>query len=119
MTTTRRNVTLGSVEREVFIRVPADHALELIEPRARPDRDQSVIAVNDGRVGGGVRFPVVTHARDGDTRLDATGNAPERHAVEVRVGDDERPPLERLGFAPSLGRELLRLALDVRRERAA
>ena len=60
---------LLSGENEIFIAALADDALELIEARASADHGEPIIAMNDGRVRGGVRFPGVAHAGDRHARF--------------------------------------------------
>src|SRR5271166_5059966 len=58
-------------EDEVFVAVPANDALKLIEPRAHADDGEPVVAMHHGRVGGDVRFFTVTNAGDGDARFES------------------------------------------------
>ena len=113
MTTTRRKVIVALGEDEVFVAALADDALELIEPRARADDGEAVVAMNDGRVGGGVRFLAVADAGDGDARFEAAGDRVEAHAVEIRIRDDERAAFERLDLAAVLRGEVRGLARGI------
>ena len=100
-------------EDEVFVAVPANDALKLIEPRAHADDGETVVAMNHGRVGGNVRFITVADAGDGDARFEAAGDRVEADAFEVRIRDDERAAFERLDLAAVLRGEVGRLASKI------
>ena len=113
VTTTRRKVIVALGEDEVFVAALADDALELIEPRARADDGEAVVAMDHGRVGGGVRFVAVADAGDGHARFEPAGDRVEAHAVEVRIRDDERAAFERLDLAAVLRGEVGGLARGI------
>ena len=100
-------------EDEVFVAALADDALELIEPRARADDGEAVVAMDHGRVGGDVRFIAVADAGDGDARFEAAGDRVEAQAFEVRIRDDERAAFERLDLAAVLRGEVGGLARGI------
>ena len=104
---------LLSGEDEIFVAALANDALELVESRARADHGEAIIAMNDGRVGGGVRFSPWRTREIVTPRFDAAGDRIQAHAVEVWIGHDQRPALERLGLAAVLGGELRRFARGI------
>ncbi len=108
--TTRRKVSALSARTRSSSLLLADDALKLIEPRAHADDGETVVAMNDGRVSGDMRFITVADAGDGDARFEATGDRVEADAFEVRIRDDEGAAFERLDLAAVLRGEVGRLA---------
>ncbi len=100
-------------EDEIFVAALAHDALELLQPRACADDRETIVHVNDGRVGRGHCFIAAANARNGDARLDPARDRIEPHAVEIWIRDHERAALERLDRRAVLLREIRRLARGI------
>ena len=97
-------------EDKVFVLLLANDARKLIEPRTQADDGETVVTMNQCRVGGDVRFITVTDAGNGDARFEAPGDRVEADVFEVRIGDHEGTAFERFDLATVLRSKVGRLA---------
>ena len=82
------------LQEKILIAPPSHDPLELLEAHACADDRETVVHVNDGRVGRGHCSIAAANARNSDTRLDPARDRIYPHAVEIWIRDRERAALQ-------------------------
>src|SRR4029434_7359069 len=82
------------LQEKILIAPPSHDPLELLQPRACADHRETVVQVNDGRVGRGHCSIAAANARNGDARLDPARDRVYPHAVEIWIRYHERAALQ-------------------------